>query len=246
MNYAHLDLLLRLIAAHVITDFFLHPKTWIEERHKKKIKSPKLYLHSLITGAFAYIALGSWYPVWIPVIITISHFVFDLVKSYKDEDSTTYFVIDQILHVMVIFVCWLIFTTQVNLLYTDFIVQYYNPKLWFFLTAYIIVTIPASIIITKLTAKWSSEIYKDANIESLKNAGKWIGIIERILVLTFTLSGQYEAIGFLLAAKSVFRFGDLNNAADRKRTEYILIGTLISFSVSIITGIIIHKISQGL
>ncbi|MFW5760036.1 MAG: hypothetical protein ACOCXH_03530 [Cyclobacteriaceae bacterium] len=41
----------------------------------------------------------------------------------------------------------------------------------------------------------------------------------------------------MIAAKSVFRFGDLKEAGQRKRTEYILIGTLISFTLSILFGI---------
>lgn len=73
--------------------------------------------------------------------------------------------------------------------------------------------------------------------EGLKDAGRTIGIIERSLILTFILMSQYQAIGFLIAAKSVFRFGDLIDTSQRKRTEYILIGTLISFTFSILLGI---------
>jgi hypothetical protein len=50
--------------------------------------------------------------------------------------------------------------------------------------------------------------------------------------------GKWEGIGFLLAAKSIFRFGDLKEAKDRKLTEYILIGTLLSFGVAIMVGFI--------
>jgi hypothetical protein len=75
-------------------------------------------------------------------------------------------------------------------------------------------------------------------MESLQNAGKWIGVLERLLVLTFVLVDQWAAIGFLLAAKSVFRFGDLKNDRDRMKTEYILIGTLLSFTFTIGIGII--------
>jgi hypothetical protein len=41
----------------------------------------------------------------------------------------------------------------------------------------------------------------------------------------------------LIAAKSVFRFGDLKESKDRKLTEYILIGTLLSFAMAIITAL---------
>ena len=48
---------------------------------------------------------------------------------------------------------------------------------------------------------------------------------------------QYALIGFLIAAKSVLRYSDIKTNYDRKRVEYILIGTLLSFSIAIITGI---------
>ncbi|NMF33926.1 DUF3307 domain-containing protein [Flammeovirga yaeyamensis] len=73
---------------------------------------------------------------------------------------------------------------------------------------------------------------------SLVDAGQWIGILERILILTFVLNGDLRSIGFLLTAKSVFRFGDLKGGKDRQMTEYILIGTLISFSLAIFTGLL--------
>jgi hypothetical protein len=73
----------------------------------------------------------------------------------------------------------------------------------------------------------------------LKNAGRYIGMLERVLIFTFIIMSQPQAIGFLIAAKSVFRFGDLNDSQDRKKTEYILIGTLLSFTCSFIVGLLI-------
>ena len=73
---------------------------------------------------------------------------------------------------------------------------------------------------------------------SLKNAGKYIGMLERLFVFGFILAGQWSAIGLLIAAKSVFRFGDLNKGNNRKLTEYVLIGTLLSFGLAILTGLL--------
>ncbi len=67
-------------------------------------------------------------------------------------------------------------------------------------------------------------------------------MLERLLVFSFILLNQWEAIGFLLAAKSVFRFGDLTNAKDRQLTEYILIGTLLSFGIAIIISLTYLKL----
>ncbi|HLV52538.1 MAG TPA: hypothetical protein VKY29_00860, partial [Cryomorphaceae bacterium] len=49
---------------------------------------------------------------------------------------------------------------------------------------------------------------------------------------------QWAAIGFLMAAKSIFRFGDLTRAKDRRLTEYILIGTFLSFGIALAVGML--------
>jgi cytochrome c biogenesis protein CcdA len=74
--------------------------------------------------------------------------------------------------------------------------------------------------------------------KSLPNAGKYIGIIERLFVLIFIVIGRWEVIGLLIAAKSVFRFNDLKERNNRKLTEYILIGTLVSFGLAILAGLL--------
>ncbi len=65
------------------------------------------------------------------------------------------------------------------------------------------------------------------------NAGKLIGNIERILTLTLILFNQYEVVGFIIAAKSILRYKE----TDTSRTEYVLIGTLLSFGIAILLGI---------
>src|SRR5690606_11914951 len=74
--------------------------------------------------------------------------------------------------------------------------------------------------------------------DSLQNAGKYIGMLERLLVFVFIVSDHWEGVGFLIAAKSIFRFSDLTQAKDRKLTEYILIGTLLSFGLAILCGLL--------
>lgn len=44
-----------------------------------------------------------------------------------------------------------------------------------------------------------------------------------------------------LAAKSIFRFGELSKSKEIKTTEYVLIGTLASFTIAILTGLILFR-----
>lgn len=83
-----------------------------------------------------------------------------------------------------------------------------------------------------IISRW--EINNETEEKSLKDAGKYIGMLERLLIFFFIVVGHWEGVGFLLAAKSIFRFGDLTRATDRKLTEYILIGTLLSFGFAML------------
>jgi len=240
MTYDNLELLLRLLIAHALSDFIFQSSKWVEDKNIKKVKSKYFYIHIALTFVLAYIALGSWRPLWIPLIIGVSHFAIDLVKLYIKE-SPWRFITDQLLHIIVIVVCWLLYTSQLNILSTEFAFGWDSPKVLIYIASYILVSKPASILVVELTKKWDLEVNSN-NSDSLTNAGKWIGIIERILILTFTFLGKFEPIGFMMAAKSIFRFGDLTNSNDRKRTEYVLVGTLLSFSLSIILGLIAKQI----
>lgn len=50
-------ILIKLILAHLIGDFFLQPASWVKEKEKSKLKSPKLYLHVLIHIALLFLIL---------------------------------------------------------------------------------------------------------------------------------------------------------------------------------------------
>lgn len=86
---------------------------------------------------------------------------------------------------------------------------------------------------------------REEPLQGLPNAGKWIGYLERVLILTFIYTENIEGIGFLLAAKSVFRFGELNRTQDIKVTEYVLIGTFLSFTIAIVIGFGVKWLISG-
>ncbi|WP_308991210.1 DUF3307 domain-containing protein [Mariniflexile litorale] len=226
-------LLAKLLLAHIIGDFFLQPEKWVREKEQKKLKSKALYLHVFIHSILTCIFLWD-VSLW-PVILTVgtTHFIIDAIKLLIQNKKTQrlLFFIDQLLHVSVIFICYYLFTeSNFNLS------NYITENNLFLIVCFLFLTIPTSIIMKTIFLKWNiSELTK--NNESLEDAGKYIGILERVLVFIFIIVGHWEAVGFLITAKSVFRFGDLKESKHRQLTEYILIGTLISFGIAIITGI---------
>jgi hypothetical protein len=68
-------------------------------------------------------------------------------------------------------------------------------------------------------------------------AGHVIGILERMAMLTLVWLGEWSALGFVLAAKSVARFKELEN---REFAEAYLVGTLTSFLVAGASGLVLR------
>ncbi|WHX98327.1 DUF3307 domain-containing protein [Neobacillus sp. DY30] len=69
--------------------------------------------------------------------------------------------------------------------------------------------------------------------------GRLIGYIERLLVLVLTFYSAYPAIGFIVAAKSIARFKQMD---DRNWAEYFLLGTLTSMFIGITLGILLREV----
>ena len=232
--------LVKLLICHILGDFVFQPLSWVREKEKRKLRSPRLYLHIVIHIALMAILLWDL-SLW-PVVLIIggSHLIIDGLKVLLQSDSRRrlFFFIDQTLHISVILLSWNFFISNANVFE-----ELNTLNFWALLTCLIFLTQPASIIMQVIFSKWKLEKFMGGN-ESLKDAGKYIGILERILVFIFIVVGRWEAVGFLITAKSVFRFGDLKEAKQRKLTEYVLIGTLISFGLAILTGLIFVNFIQ--
>lgn len=227
-------LFLKLLLAHLIGDFLLQPDRWVKQKEEKKITAPALYLHTIVHGLLTLVLVGQK-DFWLfTIIITSTHFFIDAGKLYlqKPHNKRMLFFIDQMLHISVILlVCY-------YHLSVPFMLQaLLTERILIYSTAVVLLTIPASIVIKMLILKWTSHTETNEG-ESLQSAGTYIGLLERIFVFCFVITGHWEAVGFLITAKSVFRFGDLKESKDRKLTEYILIGTLLSFGIALLTGML--------
>jgi hypothetical protein len=224
--------LIKLILAHLLSDFILQPKSWVTDRRKKHFKSATLYVHGLITALLAWVLMGRPY-LQAAIIILVTHIAIDIWKSYQ-KDSALMFIADQTMHLLVILVLFCYTFSRWNLLQQLWQRINLQEGFWSLLTAFVFLTLPAGILIGQLTKHWREKV---SDAEGLADAGKWIGVSERIIILIFVLLSQYSAIGLLIAAKGIIRF----NEKDRQeaKTEYLVIGTLISMGIAILTGLLV-------
>lgn len=233
-------ILVKLFLAHLLGDFMFQPLSWIKEKETKRILSFRLFLHLLVHGLLICTVLWEVKYWKLALAVMLTHGLIDLIKLYsqKNNNRPLWFAIDQGLHGLSLAVLWhLFFKPQIEL----------NPAfielIWVYTVALVFVSAVSSTTLQVLMSHWTNAL--DADVEkSLKNAGKYIGVLERLFVFTFVIIGYWEGIGFLLASKSIFRFGDLKKSKDRKLTEYVLIGTLLSFAMAVAAGLLVVALTK--
>lgn len=222
---------LKILLAHLVGDFLLQPYAWVKDKEKHKVKSPKLYLHVALHGVLTYLVLWD-FTLWPAALaVLISHFLIDATKLtfQKEHSKRTWFFVDQGLHLVA-----LLFIAGYWGELQFYVHEEWEPTILLYFTALFWLTAPSSIFVKVAISRWSPS---GENNDSLDKAGKYIGILERIFVFAFVVTNHWSAIGFLLVAKAIFRFGNLQQAQDRNLTAYILIGTLFSFAIAFFTGL---------
>lgn len=244
-----LSLLLSLLLVHLLADFFLQPAAWVNARAAKHWRSAALYYHGLMHFGLNLLLLVSWYYLsWsavsvltvfaLALLLASSHVLIDLAKSYRR--GLRYFLLDQLLHLLVILLVWLCLAQSSITSLVQQGAELLQAQYLLVLLAYLLLLKPASVLISLILAHIATPSAGEK--QGSPAAGHLIGIAERLLILTLILADQYSAVGLVVAAKSVLRFNDLRDSHDRSLTEYILLGSLLSFGITLLVAIAIIKL----
>jgi len=221
-------LLILQLLAHLVSDFYLQTEKSCKSKADNAFKSRHLYIHVLITFALSWLfslSVGFW---WAALLIAVLHLIIDGLKSVCKNLKGAFF-IDQLLHLAVIVAVVALINNKGE---TSFPAWLPETKVLLWIVAFAFCLRPANFIIQNIFKEAKISIPDSGKEQSLPNAGRVIGNVERMLTLVFVMLGQYEAIGFLLAAKSLLRFRE----TDTVKSEYVLVGTLLSFGIAILWG----------
>ena len=230
-------LLILQLLAHLVSDFYLQTENSCKSKADNAFKSRHLYIHALITFGCAWLfslSVGFW---WAAVLIAVLHLVIDGLKSVCKNLKGAFF-IDQLLHLAVIVAVVITFN---NIGEISLPIWLPETKVLLWIVAFSFCLRPANFIIQNIFKEAKISIPDNGKEQSLPNAGRVIGNVERMLTLVFVMLGQYEAIGFLLAAKSLLRFRE----TDTVKSEYVLVGTLLSFGIAILSGVAVVLILKS-
>jgi hypothetical protein len=233
-----LETAVALVFAHMLADFVLQTDRILANKRRPE----GLALHAAIVGGVSWLALGLPLRPLPILVIVLSHAALDAAKLRWGRPGFAAFAADQAGHLAAI---WIVAQLWPGT---------YAAGLWSWpalaaavpdaarlpeamaLAAGLIATIWAGgYAVRELMSglKLPADPEQDA---SLPKGGQLIGRLERLMILMLVLARQPEGIGLLIAAKSILRFNELARDADRRASEYVIIGTLASFAWAIATA----------
>src|SRR5690606_3984681 len=229
--------LLKMLISHILGDFVFQPKSWVE---KRKTNIQYLFYHVAVhAGLLILFFINDLDNKWQSILFLVAaHLAIDSLKIGWEQkwpsNPVRIFLVDQALHIASIFAVYY-FNNMAA--FQDILTNMNWNHVLLYTIAILLIVFVIPIVIRVFFSKWNKEVeFNSKRKETLFDAGTIIGILERAMILGFVLLGLNEGIGFLLAAKSIFRFGDLTNAKDTKFTEYVLIGTLLSFGLGMLVA----------
>lgn len=230
-----------LLCGHAVGDFWLQTRRMVEaKRSSWRIVLIHSIVVAVVQAAFIACAFNRGKPCLVAVTILLTHFPIDLLKRTLDQRFESkrlwWFLTDQVMHLMVLGWLWENISADPVRGSLAYLV---GPA------AIVIAVVAfncsgASSVVNCILASVSegqSEDHRAKNDEGTSGGGRLIGILERMLVLTFVAAGQWEAVGFVITAKSIARFKRLDKQVF---AETYLIGTMSSVLIAIAGGLLIR------
>ncbi len=236
-----MQFLLAVWLAYVLLEFFIWPQHCRQQVERQKFAAPCLYWRALLlslgfTLLAVYVVGVSSLLFGLSLVLLLVLIVLPAWLAYLPP-STFYYLFFQALQFVILGLAVVAVSDAwqgLNSLFGTLM----QPKVLLLVLAYLLILNPCSRVLALALRPWNPAV-QQAGLY-LPMAGKAIGMVERSLILSCVLLDQTAAIGFIIAAKSIFRFGDLTGQSERKLTEYVLLGTLLSVAMSVFIGLAAH------
>jgi hypothetical protein len=136
---------------------------------------------------------------------------------------------------------WSIFAPGINGLWTAICTTFLDYKAGLIVLGYVCMLWPTSYIVKHSLHTIIRSIPQGVQTSTAEpdaeRGGRTIGMFERLIIFTLVLLGEYSAIGFLITGKSIIRFAQSN---EKIRSEYVLVGTMASYAVAILAGVLVN------
>jgi hypothetical protein len=245
-----------LVAAHMLGDFVLQTRRLVAFKDRCSV----LARHAATVAVVSYLLCGVWHRWEIPLLIFASHMVIDTIKIRTGARSAGGFVADQLAHLGAALGAAALVANAgaIPAIYWLKIFGHDYLKTLAIVAGGVAAVRAGGFLIALAVQPYLAQIEGSTAspgrqedpapppVVGLAGGGQLIGQLERSLVFLFILMEQPAAIGFLITAKSIFRFGEIRESRQRMMAEYIIVGTLMSFAygtlIAYLTRVIVDQL----
>jgi len=250
-----LKLFLSLVLAHLLADFTFQPSKMVEDKGwGNRAYLPHGLIHLALLSVSIAVFMGlNWLTspgFWIAVLLYIAtHLGIDWAKqrlllTAGGMDSAFVLALDQALHLCtILLLSWVLTRPNWSMVRSQLS---WSPgtgeRVLEAAVVYVAVIFAGGYVIRYLTRGLAMEVERGGETqEQLKNAGMYIGWLERFLVVTAVLVQSPSMVGLIVTGKSIARFPKLKE----RFAEYYLIGTLLSIGLAVLGGLLLAKLWYG-
>ena len=231
------------LASHILLDFYLQNDKMARDKEQSV---PVLVLHcALYTLGIAILAgtvfeLGLLGVFTSAVIIFFSHYLIDgplrrLAKNGGMSEAAR-FAADQVFHVLVLAALLIVFNASAGYAFQS---REARAVIAWALSI-MCCGKPAAIVVSRILCGARTTINEESEEHGPKS-GRWIGMLERMLVLALSMLGEYSAIAFVFTAKSIARFKEIEQ--NRDFAELYLLGTLTSVTIALFSALVAKSVA---
>ncbi len=241
-------LLALLIVGHVFADFLVQTAR-VSER--KRLQAGWMIWHGLLTFVTHLVLvlpfLNARLAIGI-VVLSVVHTLQDQLRAILDprwKRPLLSFIADQTLHLAAMVLLWRVIVA--GGIPVSGIVPLDAPALaeatrWLVIAAGFVFNGKGGTIVVRMVLENYPEVVPHDGEAKRYAMGRTIGLLERFLIFPLVLLGQWTALGFIVAAKSIARFPELHS---KEFADYYLIGTLTSMLVAVATGVLLRFVLMG-
>lgn len=235
--------LIVLLITHVLCDFYFQSQKMAENKQKKLCW---VLIHSALYAIAAMVILTILMPglpwryslcfVFLHAIIDIAKYAFCNLKCVSSlsflNSKQNIFIVDQLFHILTVFaVVYSIRDFGSDVLYNNVIKNIFDvfgvseTIILEWIIKILLIHKPANIFISNMLSAYRPDSKRSATVSD-KNAGRFIGTLERIIMTILISINEYSAVGLVLTAKSIARYDKISK--EQAFAEYYLLGTLLS------------------
>lgn len=229
------------LIGHIIADFYLQSSRLAHDKvTKRSALVQHITIYSLVMLLFGGILFDLTFLLlavslaFIHAVIDYGKFLYTRNRQITKSGNIKLFMFDQFLHIVTIIGAITVFyqmstldsawLTSVQLFVDEtYVFSFKSILQWVF--ALLLIIKPASIIV-KISLNYFEPTEVQEDKPGILQAGEFIGILERLIIIVLLAAQSYAAIGFVITAKSIARYNKI--AEEPKFAEYYLMGTLVS------------------